>query len=216
MSLLRYVSHAEVVQDPDVVVPRWGLNDVGRRRVELLARAPWLASVGHIACSAETKAIETATILADRCELPIEIRPESGETDRSATGYVPEARHTELAARYFAEPDRSADGWETAVAGQQRVVEALADLLGEPPAGPAPDGPAASRPDVVVVGHGGVGTLLWCHLSGRAIDQRHDQPGQGHYWTWDRSGQTMLHRWHPIDADDPPPPLEPAATGPAG
>ncbi len=207
MSLLRYISHAEVAKAADVPVPSWSLSPTGRRRVEALARQPWLLSVGQIVCSAETKAIEAATILADRLELSIEIRPETGETDRSATGYVTEERHTELANRYFADPDRSADGWETAIASQQRVVEALADLLTEPdaPNGGEPGVIGAARPDVAVVGHGAVGTLLWCHLTGHAIDRRHDQPGQGHYWTWDRAAARMVHPWHPIDADDRPP-----------
>ncbi len=204
MSLFRYISHADVAKDPHVPVPRWGLDDTGRRRVAVLAEQPWLAAVGRFVCSAETKAIETATILAERWQRPIEIRPETGETDRSATGYVPEARHAELAARYFAEPARSADGWERAIDGQHRVVDALADLLVEP--GPGATEEARAHPDVAVIGHGGVGTLLWCHLAGAAIDQTNDQPGQGHYWTWDRSTGVMLHRWHPIDADEPPPP----------
>lgn len=199
MSLLRYVSHAQVVQDPTVPVPRWGLSPEGRRRVTVLARQPWLDPVGSIISSAETKAVETATILAGRLGLTVEIRPATGETDRSATGYVPRERHDELAARYFAEPAVSADGWERAVDSQRRVVEALADVLVEPDRPPADP----SRPDVLVVGHGGVGTLLWCHLAGSAIDQRHDQPSQGHHWAWDRTARVMLHPWRPIDGGRP-------------
>lgn len=198
MSLLRYVSHAQVVQDPAVPVPRWGLSPEGRRRVEVLADQPWLATVGRILSSDETKAVETATILADRLGLTVDIRPATGETDRSATGWVPHQRHEELAARYFAEPEVSADGWERAADSQRRVVEALADVIREPSEPPADP----TRPDVVVVGHGGVGTLLWCHLSGAAIDRRHDQPGQGHHWAWDRASRTMLHPWRPIDEID--------------
>lgn len=200
MSLFRYISHAEVVKDPDVPVPRWSLSPVGRRRVEALADQPWMGSVGRLVSSDETKAVEAATILGQRLGLDVEVRPATGETDRSATGYVSEARHSALAARYFADPQRSADGWETAAAGQRRVVEALADLFGRP-SEPPPD---PDRPDVAVVGHGGVGTLLWCHLAGLAIDQAHDQPGQGHYWTWDRRTANMVNGWHPIDAAEQP------------
>lgn len=207
MSLFRYISHADVIKDPDVPVPRWGLNPVGRQRVEALADQDWLGRIGRLVSSDETKAVETATILAERWDLVVEIRPETGETDRSATGYVTEERHTELAARYFAAPTESADGWERAVDSQRRVVEALADLVGESPDPSEQPG----RPDVAVVGHGGVGTLLWSHLAGRPIAQADDQPHQGHYWTFDRSTGVMLHRWWPIDVIDPPPPLEPGA-----
>jgi broad specificity phosphatase PhoE len=154
-----------------------------------------MATVGRLVASDETKAVETAGILADRLGLAVEIRLATGETDRSATGWVPPERHDELAARYFADPERSADGWERAIDSQRRVVAALADLLVEP-GGRAVE---RARPDVVVVGHGGVGTLLWCHLAGLAIDRRHDQPSQGHHWAWDRSTGRVVHPWRPID-----------------
>lgn len=53
--------------------------------------------------------------------------------------------------------------------------------------------------DVAVVGHGAVGTLLWCHLNGTAIARHHDQPGQGHHWAYDRTAARMVHGWRPID-----------------
>lgn len=195
MSLLRYISHPQVVQDPAVPVPRWGLSAEGRRRAEVLAGRPWLDTVGRLVASDETKAKETAVVLADRLGLAVEIRPASGETDRSATGYVAPERYEDLTARYFAHPEESADGWERAVDSQRRVIEALSDLAARPVGEPA----APDRPDVAVAGHGGVGTLLWCHLAGLAIDRRHDQPGQGHYWTWDRTAGVAVHPWRPID-----------------
>lgn len=198
-SLLHYISHPEVRIDPEVPVPRWGLSEVGQRRIRVLADRPWLAGVGRLVSSDETKAVEAATVLADRLGLEVEIRAATGETDRSATGYVTHARHEELATRYFAEPEASADGWERAVDSQRRVADALADLTG-PPSAPDRD---RARPAVAVVGHGGVGTLLWSLLTGTTIDQANDQPGQGHYWTWDRDTATMLHDWHPIDAEHP-------------
>ncbi|WP_306235158.1 hypothetical protein [Bradyrhizobium sp. Bra64] len=36
---------------------------------------------------------------------------------------------------------------------------------------------ARNRPgDILFVGHGAVGTLLFCHFSGHPIDRVHDQP----------------------------------------
>jgi len=51
------------------------------------------------------------------------------------------------------------------------MIAALADLL-EPGAVSDGDG-------IAVVGHGGVGTLWWCHLAGESIARRHDQPRGG-------------------------------------
>jgi len=54
--------------------------------------------------------------------------------------------------------------------------------------------------DAVVIGHGAVGTLLMCRLARLPIDRRYDQPGQGHYWSYDRTTAELLHQWLPIDA----------------
>ncbi|MEM7275645.1 MAG: histidine phosphatase family protein [Actinomycetota bacterium] len=192
MALLRYVSHPEVVIDGDVPVARWGLTDRGRTRAEALAGQPWFASAGLVVSSDEVKAVETAAVIEARHGLVAEVRPGTGEIDRSATGFLPEPVYGEVSSAFFANPEDSPHGWERAVDGQTRIRTELADLLA--------DGPA----DVVVIGHGGVGTLLWCHLAGLAIDQRHDQPHPGHWWTYDRAAGDAVHGWWPIDATEPP------------
>ncbi len=187
MSFVRYISHADVVQDPEVPVPQWGLSRTGRKRVEAMLAQPWIGSIGRVICSNETKSLDAAGILADRLGIEAEVRPATGETDRSATGWVPHDEHERLADEYFAHPHESARGWERSIDSQSRIVAATADLF-------TPEGP-----DVAIVGHGGVGTLLLCHLAAIEISRAHDQPRQGHYWSYDRKQRRVLHRWHPID-----------------
>ena len=188
--VLRYVTHPEVAVDAGVPVARWSLSDRGRYRATAMLGQPWASSIGRIVSSDETKALETADLLAGPLGLVVEVRADIGENDRTATGFVPPDEFERLADAFFAEPDRSVRGWERAVDAQARIVAGLADLLTVP----TPyDG------DVVVIGHGGVGTLWYCHLTGQSIDRRHDQPGQGHYYTVDRDTGAVHHPWHPID-----------------
>jgi len=58
-----------------------------------------------------------------------------------------------------------------------------------------------NRPgDVLFVGHGAVGTLLFCHCSGFAIDRAHDQPaGGGHYFAFLEHGRRVLHPWRRME-----------------
>jgi len=187
VAYLHYVSHPEVIIDPEVPVPAWVLSKQGRDRAQALVGQPWVESVGRVVSSPETKARQTADVVASHLDLIVEVRPTTCELDRSSTGYVPAERHEELADRLFATPDRNAAGWERAVDAQARMVAALSDVIA--------DGPD----DVAVVGHGGVGTLLLCHLAGLPIDRRHDQPTAGCFWTFDRDGQKLVHSWRPID-----------------
>lgn len=147
-----------------------------------------MADLGRIVSSDETKARETAEVLAEATGLAVEVREGIGENDRSATGFLPPGEFDATADRFFAEPDRSVRGWERAVDAQARICDGLADLLD----------PADTRA-TVVVGHGGVGTLWYCSLTGQEISRRHDQPGQGHYFTVDVVSRGVLHPWRPID-----------------
>lgn len=139
MSLLRYITHPNVEIDPGIPVPDWRLSEEGRRRARAMLEQPWMRSLRKIVSNSETKALEAATMWADHLDLTVEVRPSTGETNRTATGFVSSVRHEEL------------------------------------------------------------GTLMMCHLAGLEVDRKYDQPGQGHYWTFDRENGHMINRWLPID-----------------
>ena len=189
MSRLRYVSHPEVEIDPDVPVPRWGLNDVGRARALRMLDQPWIGDVGAVICSDEQKALDTAAIVGAHLELEPDIRPSTHENLRA--GYLPETEFQAAADQFFARPTESVHGWERAIDAQTRILDALADVIDAPPAH-----------DVMVIGHGGVGTLLLCALAGWDIDRRHDQPRAGQHHCVDLDARRLVHAWRPIDVID--------------
>lgn len=164
-----YVTHPQVVIDPVVPVPDWGLSPLGRERAEAAARKPWVRGLSRIVASEERKARETAAVLADGAGVGVEVRSGLQEIDRSATGYLPHAEHEAAADAFFAEPGASFRGWETAEAAQARILAAVGAVL---------DGHPGDRP-LAFVGHGGAGTLLWLAFSGRPISRAADQPVGG-------------------------------------
>ena len=190
MAQVRYLTHPQVVIDADVPVPRWGLNEVGAARVAALAGTAALADTVAVYASAETKAIETATPLAAAIPCPVITREDMGENDRSATGFLPGPEFEAVADQFFANPDDSIRGWERAVDAQARIVAATEAALAEAPPG-----------DVLLVGHGGVGTLLWCHLAGQPIARMADQPaGGGNWFSFDRDIRRPNSSWQAMEA----------------
>lgn len=187
--LLRYLTHPQVQIDPAVPVPDWGLSAQGHARVAALAMAPaGLAGTTRVIASAEAKAQQTALPLARALSLPVETRPLMHENDRSATGFLPPDRFEQAADAFFARPDHSHKGWETARAAQARIMAEWAACLRTHPGG-----------DILIVGHGAVGTLLWCHLSGLPISRQHDQPaGGGHLFTAPLNGPPLTG-WEPME-----------------
>ncbi len=189
-STVRYLSHPQVLVDPAKPVPEWSLNELGKSRVEALARSVALIGTQLIISSAETKAIETASPLAEALSCCLEIREKMHENDRSATGFLPPDEFEAVADQFFAHPDRSVLGWETAQSAQSRIVREVRKCLREHADG-----------DVLFVGHGGVGTLLYCHLSGYPVSRDYDQGpgGGGCFFEFSGMQSKPKSRWQPLE-----------------
>jgi broad specificity phosphatase PhoE len=185
---IRYLTHPQVRIDPHVNVPDWGLSEIGRRRVQALVSAGWLAGTTQVIASAERKAIETAEPICAALGVVLEIREAMHENDRSATGFLAPPEFERVADDFFARPHESVRGWERAVDAQARIVRDVEAVLARGLGG-----------DVLFVGHGGVGTLLLCHLAKHAIARTHDQQASGgNYFSFTRDGR-VLHAWRPIE-----------------
>jgi broad specificity phosphatase PhoE len=186
---VRYLTHPQVKVDPAIPVPSWGLSAVGRTRAEALADAGGLRDTTQIIASGERKAIETAEIIAAALHVTVEVRTAMHENDRSATGFLPPDEFEAVANQFFAQPSASIRGWERAIDAQLRVVREVEHVLDRD-----------RRGDVLFVGHGAVGTLLFCHYSGCAIDRAFDQPaGGGNYFAFIKDGRHVLHPWRPME-----------------
>ena len=129
MADLLFITHPEVVVDPDRPIERWQLASAGIARARAFAGDAAVAGVTAVWASAETKAIEAAGIVAARHGLGVSIEAGLGENDRSATGYLPPAEFEATADAFFARPGESVRGWERAVDAQARVAAAVARIV---------------------------------------------------------------------------------------
>lgn len=189
-----YLTHPQVEIDPVRPVPLWRLSEKGRARLEAILPRTWLRSLRRIVASDETKAVETAAIIAAYTGVSIEIDAEMGENDRSSTGFLEPPAFEAAADCFFGEPEKSWNGWERAVDAANRIEQAVRRAMGsDKGAGP-----------VLLVGHGGVGTLLKCRVAGHAISRDRDQPpGGGNLFAFDLAAEKILCDWTPMeDFDD--------------
>ncbi|MCV2361611.1 phosphoglycerate mutase family protein [Paucibacter sp. TC2R-5] len=191
MRKVLFISHPNVVISKDVPVPQWPLSSLGRERMRAALGQPWTSKISSLYCSTEQKAIDGAEILACHLSLPFTPIHELGENDRSATGFLPPEEFEQMADQFFARPEESVRGWETALAAQQRIVAAVNALV-------QADTCAGT---IAIVSHGAVGTLLYCHLSGQPIDRRWDQPpnGGGNVYSFQLNPTRVFSWWRPID-----------------
>lgn len=185
-----YITHPQVRIDRDIPVPQWGLSELGAARAHEAAGSAWALTMRRIISSDETKAIETAQILAAACGAQVEIVHGMHENDRSATGFLPPPEFEKAADWFFAHPEESFHGWERAIDAQRRIVSAVERILADHD---------ISEP-IAFVGHGGVGTLLKCHLEGRSIGRDRDQPGGGgNLYCFSLADRRLSCDWTPIE-----------------
>jgi len=188
-----FITHPDVAIDPNVPVADWPLNERGRARMQAITAWAWTRGVRRIFASGERKARDGAQILADVLGLDgYSVVDDLGENDRSATGYLPKQEFETTADAFFAHPQESVRGWEPAVIAEARIVCAVEQIMLE----------ASDVGDLAIVGHGGTGTLLYCHLAGLPIDRRYEQPATngGNWFAFDRASRKLLHDgWRSID-----------------
>jgi broad specificity phosphatase PhoE len=184
-----YITHPQVRIDPAVAVPKWGLSETGAARARLAATRPWARQLGRIISSDETKAIETAALVAAG-GLSVEVIEGMHENDRSATGFLTPPEFEKAADWFFANPTASFHGWERAIDAQARIVSKVEEVLRQ----------HDPKVPVAFVGHGGVGTLLKCHLEERPIARRGDQPaGGGNLFCFRLADRALSCDWTPIE-----------------
>jgi len=189
IDVVRYLTHPQVNIDPSIPVPCWGLSEVGRARTETVTAMGLLSGTTQIISSGERKAIETAEIIAAKLGIDVEVREAMHENDRSATGFLVPDEFEVVANKFFGQPHVSIRGWERALDAQRRIVREVEHVLARNTPG-----------DVLLVGHGGVGTLLYCHYSGLAIDRAHDQlAGGGCFFAFTSHARRVLHGWRRLE-----------------
>lgn len=188
-SLLRYLSHPQVQVDANVPVPDWGLSDVGRARTEAIRNSSALQRTDLIVSSNERKAVETAEIIGNTIGVTVIGVERMHENDRSATGFLRPDEFEEVANLFFLHPEQSVRGWERALDAQARIVEEANNFIRSHKSG-----------DILMVGHGGVGTLLYLHFIGAPISREHDQPaGGGNFFAISLDTFKPLHGWCPME-----------------
>lgn len=186
-----YISHPDVIIDPEVPVARWPLSKRGRARMTTMLELSWIAKISAVYCSTEQKALDGADILGRHLNLDPQVREDLGENDRTATGYLEQEAFLAHVGKFFGRPEESVEGWEPAQGAQDRITGAVRSIASH----------HAKADHVAIVAHGGVGALLLTSLMGKPISMEQEQPGKtgGNYFNFDAATWELSHGWHPVD-----------------
>ena len=156
MNSLILVRHSEPEIEPDKPASTWQLSESGRDKAELLAEELRGFSPASIWCSKEPKAIETAQILADALNVPVNVTDGLEEHHRDNVPYFPAQDDFEHAIeQFFLNPEQPVLGEETAQQALQRFTAAINRAI-----------EATAADTAIIVTHGTVMTLYTASVSG--------------------------------------------------
>ena len=133
----------------------WTLSEPGRERAEKLAERLRVYEPDFIVSSAESKAQETASILAGILGLQFQVGEGLHEHDRSTSPYHSEDVFQSLIQKFFAQPDTLVFGSETANQALARFRSAVQAILN-----------VHKDDTVLLVSHGTVISLFVSWLTG--------------------------------------------------
>ena len=190
MATAYYFSHTQIRVEPSVSVTDWHLSEEGRARALRVVNAPWLSRVTRVIASTEYRVIQTAHIFAGRRDLPVELHPQIDDSGRPLSDFLSVMELERTVAAFFARPLESPrPGWEAAALAQQRVVAGMNAVLDAK----TDDG------DLLIIGHGRIGTLLLCHLAPLPISREHYHPIRGgNLFAFDCASREVLFRWRMV------------------
>lgn len=189
MERVYFITHPEVEINPEIDVIKWDLSEKGKQRLTVLLNSPWISTIKSVYSSNEVKAITAAEVIARRLNLRVNAREGLGEINRDSTGFIGGEEFERVVEEFFKNPELSARGWEIAESAQERIVNAVSQVLVDAPEG-----------NVAIVSHGAVGALLLGYLQGNEINRDDLATGQGFYFVFDRENKKIENGWIPIDS----------------
>ena len=155
MRRLVLVKHSMPEIKRDTPASAWRLSEIGCQRSELLAARLRDFSPEVIWSSRESKAVETAEVVATAFGVPVQIADGLEEHHRSGVPYFPtEAEFEKAVEHFFCKPDQLVLGTETAKQALNRFTPAINEIID------------VGQMDNIVVTHGTVMTLYVASFAG--------------------------------------------------
>ncbi|WP_321446674.1 histidine phosphatase family protein [uncultured Cohaesibacter sp.] len=191
--LVRYLIHPQSLDNASSPQSACTLDDDARVRAEALARSGLLDGTAYIFSSSHAMASQTASIIGDSLSIPPNVDAEMDESENLVTGALPQAGLVDRFKRLCSanQPPVVAQG-EYAMDAQDRIAAAYLSAMERVLT-------SGMRGDVLMVGHGRVGALLFCYLAGQGIGAEFTPPPAGYYFTYDWGARKMLHGWQAME-----------------
>ncbi len=122
-----FIRHSKTQATPDIPITLWNLTEEGTQKAKALATNPITKNLDVIYASLQTKALETALILAKPNNIPIKTNPDLTEVTSFTREFLGDSYKQAVADLYSGKISRIAHG-ETASEALSRFEDALNEV----------------------------------------------------------------------------------------
>ena len=154
MPTLILIKHSQPQIDPTIPANQWQLSAEGHRRAQVLAQKLAKYELDLIFSSVEPKAVETAQVVGNALDKPVEVVKGLHEHARCNVKFLEKDKFEESVAQFFAQPDVLTFGSETADQAHHRFSQAVAGISAKYP-----------NNNLALITHGTVLTLFVSRLA---------------------------------------------------
>lgn len=185
MTKLIFITHPAVIIDPKTPIDQWSLSEKGRQEVEALGSENFWNSVDVIYSSSEPKATTVVGIVSKKrsIALPPDYKRDCLGEIRNRT-FIEPSKFSVAVGEWYAHLTENPNGWESVADAQKRIVECVTSLMTK-----------NKGKTVVMVGHGGTGTLLLCQIKGATPSFDDDPLTTGCIAVYDWDNQKIISPW---------------------
>lgn len=136
--------------------------------------------------SAEPKSLTVGAMVQERFGFKPKVYQDLGEADRSATPFLPLEEYMAAIREAYQHPDKHIHGWESHhemfVRNQRIIDELIAENRGK---------------TIAIIGHGGAGTCIKCHLCKLPLSFDQDPQRTGCSFIVEVESGTLVQDWQP-------------------
>lgn len=151
------IRHSKTEPTADIPIPQWGLTEEGQERTKKLAENPEIKQIEVMYSSLQTKALETALILAKPNAIPIKTDDRLTESTSITNKFFGPDEYEENAQNYFTGKVKSLAGGETIKQVLERLNKAIDEICTS----------EKDKETIGIVSHGGALSLFSSQYSNK-------------------------------------------------
>ncbi len=186
-----FIRHSKTHPTPDIPIKLWGLTEEGTKKAKALATNPIIKDLSLIYSSLQTKALETALVLAKPNNIPIKTNPDLTEVTSFTREFLGDSYKQAVTDFFSGKISRIAHG-ETISEALSRFEDALNEIAES----------ESTKENIGVVSHGTILSFFSAKYSSKPAIFYHDNIQMPDFAVFNWDTKKFVKEWEGVLEND--------------